>query len=201
MSGALQGSVVREGSLLPIIGAYVRMNRLHASGRSSEDVRSIVTDDTGGFFADGLALGRWTVTLESGDDSLVQEVHVFNDAVSSVVFELPRRANELGYRGSVSVATLGAVHGHVVYISGRTVSDATVTVMQAAGPVPDIAPLTGADGSFTFDELPVGHWVLQALGPTSGASGKVEVDVRGGETSEVTIVLDGFLHPDSTGSC
>ncbi|WP_404379653.1 hypothetical protein [Caenispirillum salinarum] len=81
----------------------------------------------------------------------------------------------------------GRLLGHVVWSDGSgAVADAAVTVAQAAGPAPDIAPLTDADGRFLLTALPSGHWVLQAMAP-DGRTGRAHAAVRADETTEVVI--------------
>jgi hypothetical protein len=86
---------------------------------------------------------------------------------------------------------LGSVNGNVMRAyDRRPIAGATITVVQGAGPVPDIAPVTDEDGYFALDGLPTGEWVLRAVGP-SGGEGEAAVPVFENAVSEVTILLDG----------
>jgi hypothetical protein len=65
-------------------------------------------------------------------------------------------------------------------------SNATITVVQGAGPAPDIAPLTDDEGRFALDGLPAGEWVLRATG-VAGETGDVSVRVAHGSIADVVI--------------
>ncbi|HCT75224.1 MAG TPA: hypothetical protein DGT23_01240 [Micromonosporaceae bacterium] len=80
------------------------------------------------------------------------------------------------------------MRGRVVDGAGRGVADATVMVLRAPGPVPDIAAVSDADGRFVFDSLPAGTYRLRAVGP-DGRQGEADVTVPGsGEYQEGVII-------------
>lgn len=86
----------------------------------------------------------------------------------------------------------GSVNGYAVRAhDGRPIAGATITVVRGAGPVPDIAFITDADGYFGLDGLQTGEWELRAFGPTGG-KGEATVPVFDNAVSDVTIVLDGL---------
>ena len=70
--------------------------------------------------------------------------------------------------------------------TGEPLENATITVMQGAGPSRDFSPVTDSDGWFTFGGLPAGEWVLRALGP-SGEMGEATVRVTVGSMARTTI--------------
>jgi len=83
----------------------------------------------------------------------------------------------------------GAIHGRVVAEDGRPLSGASVAVQHAAGPVPDIAALTGADGTFELGGLPPGEVTLQAH-LASGQTARARVQVTANSVASVTITVD-----------
>jgi hypothetical protein len=81
----------------------------------------------------------------------------------------------------------GSVRGRVVYASsGSPVAEATITFEGEAGPAPDIAPVTNAEGKFSMDGLPWGTWRFYAIDP-QGRRGTAEVHIGGYNTAKVTI--------------
>jgi protocatechuate 3,4-dioxygenase beta subunit len=68
------------------------------------------------------------------------------------------------------------IHGRVVDGAGRAVADATVMVVQALAPVPDIAAVSDEHGRFVFTGLPAGTYRLRAVGP-DGDEGETDVTV------------------------
>ena len=58
-----------------------------------------------------------------------------------------------------------------------------------AGPAPDIAPVTNAEGKFSMDGLPWGTWRFHAIDP-QGRRGTAEVHIWGYKTAKVTIKLN-----------
>jgi hypothetical protein len=75
--------------------------------------------------------------------------------------------------------------GRVVDTAGRPVPDAFVSVVWGTAPVPEIALVTEADGSFLIG-LPAGRFRLQA----NTADGRVgDADASGESTEEILIQL------------
>jgi protocatechuate 3,4-dioxygenase beta subunit len=68
------------------------------------------------------------------------------------------------------------IHGRVVDGAGRGVAEATVIVVQARAPVPDVAAVSDAQGRFVFSGLPAGTYRLRAVGPYGG-EGETDVTV------------------------
>jgi len=77
--------------------------------------------------------------------------------------------------------------GQVRDLDGQPVPEATVFVLSAPGPTPDIAAITNADGTFVLFGLPDGDYVLKAVGPT-GTSGTAIATVPG--YAEITLGRD-----------
>lgn len=85
----------------------------------------------------------------------------------------------------------GQLLGQVVDGAGSGVADATVVVVDAPGPVPDIAAVTDFGGRFGFDGLPEGRYRLRAMGP-DGGEGQADATVSGSDqTAECVIWLVG----------
>jgi len=77
--------------------------------------------------------------------------------------------------------------GTVVDPAGRPVAGATVAVVDAPVAVPDIAAITGDDGSFSFGVPAAGSYRVAAYGESG--SGEATVVVDSGGTS-VRLVLE-----------
>jgi hypothetical protein len=77
---------------------------------------------------------------------------------------------------------------------GTSVPDASVTVADGPGPVPDIAALTDDSGNFALDGLAEGTYLLKALG-ASGETGETVVYIYDGvtATTEITLHREGLL--------
>ncbi|MEJ7806191.1 MAG: carboxypeptidase-like regulatory domain-containing protein [Telluria sp.] len=87
----------------------------------------------------------------------------------------------------MQTSPLGRISGQVLRADREeVVADATIGITQAAGPVPDIAMVSDADGCFTLGELAAGTWTLRACGP-AGESGEVSAHVAPGAVSTVRI--------------
>lgn len=90
-------------------------------------------------------------------------------------------------KGSVMT---GSVRGRVVRAdTGLPVDGATIGILRGAGPAPDIAPLTDADGHFAMDGLPPGAWVIGAI-DADGRRGSVEFRVGTGAVTDVVIEIE-----------
>ncbi len=81
----------------------------------------------------------------------------------------------------------GGIIGHVVGASDEApVTDASIVIVQGAGPAPDIAPLTDESGNFFLDGLPEGQWRLRAFGP-GGEEGEESTQVFDDSITSITI--------------
>jgi hypothetical protein len=82
---------------------------------------------------------------------------------------------------------LGTLQGRVLHkANGRPVEGATIVVVRGAGPMPDIAQLSGADGRFTLHGLAAGEWLLAAYG-SSGEQGTGQASVPPGACAQLII--------------
>ena len=68
------------------------------------------------------------------------------------------------------------IHGRVVDGAGREVAEATVVVVRALKPVPDIAALSDRHGRFVLSGLSAGTYRLRAVGP-DGDEGETDFTV------------------------
>jgi protocatechuate 3,4-dioxygenase beta subunit len=80
------------------------------------------------------------------------------------------------------------IRGSVVDSMGRPVADARIVVVDAPAPSPDVALLTGADGTFELPTPNPGTYRL-AVHADGYRAADVTVDVRGGEASTVHVQL------------
>ena len=84
---------------------------------------------------------------------------------------------------------MALVTGRVVGRDGQAVAGAAIYVVAAPVALPDIAQLTGPDGSFdVFAPVP-GSYTIGASG--AGGKGEATVAVLGGDPEPVEIVLGG----------
>ena len=84
----------------------------------------------------------------------------------------------------------GSVRGRVVRAdTGVPVDSATIGILRGAGPAPDIAPLSDADGRFAMDGLPPGEWVIGAI-DVDGRRGSVEFRVGKCAVTDVVIEIE-----------
>lgn len=87
-------------------------------------------------------------------------------------------------------AMTGSVRGRVVRAdTGLPVDNATIGILRGAGPAPDIAPLSDADGRFAMDGLPPGEWVIGAIDP-DGRRGSVEFRIGKSAVADVVIEIE-----------
>ncbi len=70
----------------------------------------------------------------------------------------------------------GKLRGKVVDGTGHGVAEATVVILKAPGPVPDIAAVSDESGRFSFGEMQAGRYRLKAQGPDS-SEGEDDVTV------------------------
>jgi hypothetical protein len=192
MRGNVVGSVVHAGSNRPVARAEVSV----LAGPVPTRELGVLTNEAGRFDLRAWPPGRWRLRAtgplgERGEG----EVQVFNDAVSDLLIEtdggryVEPRTPVPGQGGTPATRSSGGIRGRVVLgVSGRPIADAAITILRGAGPAPDIAPLTNADGAFALDDLPSGVWSLRAVGP-DGQSGETTVVVLPGTLSDARITL------------
>jgi hypothetical protein len=68
------------------------------------------------------------------------------------------------------------IHGRVIDGAGRAVAEATVVVVRALKPVPDIAAVSDRHGKFVLGGLSAGTYRLRAVGP-DGDEGEADFTV------------------------
>ena len=177
MSGSIMGQVVFTGTGTPVAAAEVTLSRQEPSSK-----QLIFSRNDGWFRADNLAAGFWVVSTRNTESVTVE---VFDQATTDVALEVPN------YDCSTSGgnSTRGSVRGRVISASdGAPVADATVTVINSSGSLPDIAPLSNARGEFALDGLTAGLWIFRAVSP-DGAVGEGVVAVRANRTSDLVIEI------------
>jgi predicted RNA methylase len=93
-------------------------------------------------------------------------------------------------------AHAGVITGTVTDGRGRPLAEVSVSLEDAPVPVPDIAALTGGDGSFALGAPSAGGYTVVATGP-DGESARISVEVgaAGEAAADVTIVLHGSGPP------
>ena len=171
------------------------------------------SDAWGRFMFDGLRPGTWIVQVNDASGRAAGRVNVavFDDALSSVDVEAPDvgpstiKPTFVGEEDvhttdqqpspddveDSAITVTGSVRGRVVRReTGEPVAEAALTVVQSAGPTPDIAPLTNYAGEFILDGLPQGAWRFRATDQTGG-HGEAAVIVRAGGVAEVLIAVAG----------
>lgn len=83
---------------------------------------------------------------------------------------------------------MGRVLGQAVDEQDRPVAGCVVSVVRSAGPHPDIAAVSGADGHFEFDHVPTGRFTLRGFGP-EGELGEIDGVCPPGSPASVRLVL------------
>ena len=87
-------------------------------------------------------------------------------------------------------------------VAGPQAGSIAGTVTSQAGPVQDAVirlvelrrqTRVGGDGTFRFERVPAGTWLLEATSPSAGAAVE-RVVVPGGGTAEITFALDITIH-------
>ncbi|HVS08220.1 MAG TPA: carboxypeptidase-like regulatory domain-containing protein, partial [Planctomycetota bacterium] len=87
----------------------------------------------------------------------------------------------------------GAIAGSVHDGAGQAVADAAIFVRDEGGRTVDRFSMVTTDpaGNFTYGGLQPGRYSVSARSSTLVSSGTAQVQVRGGETSQVKLVLEG----------
>lgn len=200
MRGTVRGCVVLAKNGMPVADATI--NVVRADGTQA-DIAPL-TDDAGWFQLDALSPGSWLMSaLGPAGEVGSARAHVFDNALSDVTIEVALSASERPSHRDYAAASRdrggqpsrGTVRGSVVRAAnGSPVADATITVLSDDGTQADIAPLTDSAGWFVLDALPVGRWLLRALGP-GGDTGNATVHVFDKALSEVTIEVATTSRP------
>jgi hypothetical protein len=84
----------------------------------------------------------------------------------------------------------GNVEGTIKGEDGKPIEGATVTVAKttATGPVRDIAPISDAQGSWSFTDLPVGDYTLKS-GAAGFSDSEMQVKIEASKTAKLDFVL------------
>jgi sarcosine oxidase gamma subunit len=190
--GGIEGHVLHAQTGQPVENATITVVR----GPGPVPDIAPLTDSTGWFALDGLLPGKWVLLARSPNDETAETtVQISSDGFTNVTITLAaslyggrsRNGRSNVPKRPASQTQHGSVDGHVVYAgSGLPVENATVTIVQGAGPVPDIAPLTDSGGWFALDGLPPGEWVLGARSPND-ETGQATVMVSAGDVAQITI--------------
>jgi Carboxypeptidase regulatory-like domain len=86
-------------------------------------------------------------------------------------------------------ATVRTLRGTVLDEAGQPVAQARVYFVEAPGPVPDVAALTGVDGRFELAAGPAGAYEVACSTDTQG-SARVRVELgSGGAAAEVRLIV------------
>lgn len=196
MSSTVQGYVRRAHETRALANARVKLTYLGGDDHRqlTRSAQVTATDHDGWFsFRDLDAGSYWVAT----DGATAQEISV--DDFTSVTLELwvtsegptPAPAQEPTIEPTQDLprVTTASIKGRVISASsGFAVSNASVILLSGPASAPDIAPLTGTTGEFTFYGLAAGAWTLRAIAP-DGASKQLRVDVRADDTASVTIAV------------
>lgn len=82
-----------------------------------------------------------------------------------------------------------SISGRVTDSGDEPVADALIVVTSKTVGVPEIAVLTGKDGTFTWPTLPAGAYTIHAQTTDGAMSAKKQVEVTTSEPTKVTLVL------------
>jgi len=203
MRGSIRGYVVSSADQTPIQDAAIMA--VHGPELADEcPSRFATADRDGSFFIAELRAGEWVISVRGPNGGTATAiVCVLNNSLGDVTIEIEAtglpcvdseaRRNESALPNTPSQKQsnimFGTIRGYVVQNSdGTPVADATITIVSGPGPAPDLAPLTNAEGSFSFGGLPGGQWLLRTIGP-SGETVESVAHVVEGAVTETTITL------------
>ena len=162
-AGSITGRVVEEGTNTPLADALIRlMNSTRpAAGQLPDAPREAMTDRDGRYRFEGLALGRYSVSVQKTGYASTSPTN----PPPVVVIDTDRPATELVIplpRGAV-------IAGRVLDANGQPLADARVMAMRrapgaaAAGFLPLGPPASTNDlGEFRIHSLAAGEYVVQA---------------------------------------
>jgi hypothetical protein len=92
-------------------------------------------------------------------------------------------------------AAAGVITGTVTDGQGRPLAEVSVSLREAPVPVPDIAALTGPDGSFALGAPSAGHYTVVATDP-AGETAQASVELGTGEAAaDLRIVIPAARTP------
>jgi uncharacterized GH25 family protein len=197
MSSTVQGYVRLANEKKVSANARVTIKHLGDAGheRASKSVQSTTTDGDGWFAFRDVDAGRYLVAAAG---ARAQEINLEDFTNITLELSIPSGASEPAYEPApepdLSPDILGAaaasIRGRVISArNGYAIEDASVMLLSGPGSAPDIAPLTNANGEFSFHGLAAGPWTLRAIAP-DGASKQLRVDVRSDDTAIVTLAVD-----------
>jgi protocatechuate 3,4-dioxygenase beta subunit len=217
--GAISGRVLDPfGDPLPGVGVYLfreaevhGFRRMVAAGRP---VEPRPTNDLGQFRLDGLPPGDYYLAVLSGTLNASPRFNTTNELGGFVPTYFPGVTSvedagriRLGLAEQLNDLTVTAVPGRMVRVSGRVVDSRgqplaralmAITPAVASSLTPAIAGRTQAaeDGSFTFADVPLGSYVVQArsLGTTdafTGEFGWTRVTVSGSDLVDQVVSTTG----------
>jgi iron complex outermembrane receptor protein len=125
---------------------------------------------------------------------MVSNVRRIPSAFASVFFLVcaasPARATQAPAPSPAPAATPGVVSGHILTAEGRPVPDARVQLLELRRQVQ-----AGADGSFRFENVPAGLYLLQAESAREGLN-VARVEVKAGEEARIEMTVDLARHQE-----
>lgn len=177
MVGILTGNVVEASSLSPISCADVHVGPL--SGSSVNSLTSVETKtDVDGFFGFELPPDLYQISVTASNYAFTYDTtaEISDDVTTFVQIDIPTCSDSIEAKASLQGRVLDAQQG-------LPVSDVAIIILEAAGPVQDILPITDLDGRFSLDDLPVGSLTLRVLNV------RKTVTLRPGETTKVVLLV------------
>lgn len=123
--------------------------RISAESSSARKSKQAVTGDDGSFVITGVPPGMWDVTVNSGNNSILEQVQIKAGDTSEHVFRFPG----------------GKITGTVVDKAGGPVSGAAVSVSYRPPllPLKHVVTLSRSDGSFLLESLPAGAYRVDGV--------------------------------------
>ncbi|MBU4405527.1 MAG: carboxypeptidase regulatory-like domain-containing protein, partial [Acidobacteria bacterium] len=174
--GSLGGRVLLQDGVTAAAGAYVKAN---AENGIDNEFYVVKTDAAGEFLIRDIPLGRVNLFAILGN------AMGYQTAALSYPGEIGH-IDILLYPGQT-----GAVRGRVLANDGITAVGGTTVRLNRSGNCFAQAN-TDSEGNFTFTDVPVGTFSLQAFNPQSGMlDSSIGGTVYAGQTTEVTIILRG----------
>lgn len=181
-AGARIGGTVSDGRQRPILGAYVRLERVRGDGdrpRRPGGALAAAADDGGTFVFDDVAPGVWRLTVQ-------------HERYAPVVREVRVSEGEVLIVEDLTVDQGGVIAGRALSMRGEALDGALITARRLEDPAPTLTTRTDASGGFELPRVRPGAWFVTLDAPDEGArSQDALVEVMQGARATVDFAVAG----------
>lgn len=189
-SGAISGVVADNVTGEPIAGAQVLITP-QTQGLQDQGINAInTTDENGEFACTCLKAGMWNIMVIANDYNTFQQtgIEVFDGKITEVEINMVPRKGTI--TGKVKDAkTKLAIEGGMVF--------AIPQVAVAVDQPPEIkwVAITDAQGNYTINDIMAGTWTLVVYKQRYNILQHPDVNVNGGEITQVNLELTPWTKP------